>query len=76
MKAQTSNYRDRITVDPEILAGKPVVTGTRVPVSLVLNLFRNGYDIARVQEAYPVLTEDDVKAALYYAEARVDRVEW
>lgn len=75
MTNQPRDFRDRITVDPGILAGKPVVTGTRIPVSLILNLLSNGYDIARIRETYPILTVDDVKAAIDYASARVDREE-
>jgi uncharacterized protein (DUF433 family) len=68
-------YRDRIVVDPEILVGKPVIAGTRIPVSLILNLFAHGYDIERIRQAYPVLTEEDIRAAAAYAEARLDREE-
>ncbi len=66
---------ERIIVDPKILAGKPVVAGTRIPVYLILNLLAHGYDFDRIIKAYPVLTEDDVKAALTYSEARMKREE-
>ena len=61
----------RIVTDPSILAGKPVVAGTRIPVSLILNLLAHGYDVQRVVQAYPTLTADDVKAALLYAAAQL-----
>jgi uncharacterized protein (DUF433 family) len=67
------SYRQRIVVDPEILAGKPAIKGTRIPVTLVLNLLANGYDFERIVQAYPVLTLEDIKAAIAYAEARLDR---
>ena len=66
-------YRQRIVVDPEILAGKPTIKGTRIPVTLILNLLANGYSFGRIVQAYPVLTVEDVKAAVAYAEARLDR---
>lgn len=75
MPTPQPDYLDRITVDPGILVGKPVVTGTRIPVYLILNLIAHGYDFARIIEAYPVLTEDDIKAALLYAAARMNREE-
>lgn len=75
MTIKQPSYRDRIVVDPEILVGKPVIAGTRIPVSLVLNLLAHGYTIDRIREAYPVLSEEDIKAAIAYAEARLDREE-
>jgi uncharacterized protein (DUF433 family) len=61
----------RIEVNPDILAGKPVIAGTRVPVYLILNLLAAGYDVERVLHAYPGLTREDVQAALWYAEQRM-----
>lgn len=63
----------RIDVNAKVLAGKPVIKGTRIPVSLILNLMTNGYTINRICHAYPELTQDDVKAALRYGQHRVDR---
>ncbi len=64
-------YSQRIEVNPEILAGKPVIAGTRVPVYLILNLLAAGYDAERIVEAYPGLTREDIQAALWYAEQRM-----
>jgi len=58
-------------VNPDILLGKPVIAGTRIPVYLILNLLASGYDFARILEAYPVLNEEDIRAALDYAEQRM-----
>lgn len=65
----------KIIVDPKILAGKPVIAGTRIPVYLILNLLAHGYDFDRILQAYPVLTKDDVKAAITYSEERMKREE-
>lgn len=67
--------KSSVVVDPSILAGKPVIAGTRIPVYLILNLLANGYSLARIVQAYPVLTRDDVQAAIRYAEARMRREE-
>ena len=63
---------DRIATDPTVLLGKPVVKGTRIPVTLILNLIANGYSFARIVEAYPLLDENDVRAAVAYAQARLE----
>ncbi|MGH7862754.1 MAG: DUF433 domain-containing protein [Candidatus Dormibacteraceae bacterium] len=64
---------ERIIVDPGILAGKPVVKGTRIPVYLILNLIGHGYDFDRIVQAYPVLSKEDIKAAVKYSEERMRR---
>jgi len=63
--------QDRIVVDPEILVGKPVVKGTRIPVELVLKRLAQDLDLQTLFESYPRLTREDVKACLEYAEAIV-----
>lgn len=59
-------WQDRITIDPEIMGGKPVITGTRVPVQVIVGSLAGGDSITEVCAAYE-LTEDDVRAALTYA---------
>ncbi len=67
MVKQRTLYEDRIVVDPEIMVGKPVVKGTRIPVELVLAHLAETPDIADLFAAYPRLTLDDIKACLAYA---------
>lgn len=64
-------YESRIVVDPDILAGKPVVRGTRIPVELVLKRLAHDLNVQTLFDSYPRLTEDDVKACLEYAGALV-----
>jgi len=72
MENKRQSYRDRITGDPGVLAGKPVVRGTRIPVGLVLEQLAENPDLDDLFAAYPRLTLDDVKACLAYAQALVD----
>ena len=66
---------NKIIVDPKILAGKPIIKGTRIPVYLVLNLLANDYNFDKIIEAYPKLTKEDIEAAIKYSENRMKRVE-
>jgi uncharacterized protein (DUF433 family) len=68
----TLDYRDRIILDPGILTGKPVVRGTRIPVELVLKRLAQDLDVQTLMEAYPRLTEEDIKACLQYAQDVVE----
>lgn len=64
-----------IIVDPKILVGQPVIKGTRIPVSLILNLLSHGYTFKKIIEEYPDLTENTIKQAVTYAEDRIKREE-
>ncbi len=57
----------RITADPGIMMGKPCVKGTRITVELLLRKLGAGRSIADILEAYPQLTDDDVRAVLSFA---------
>jgi uncharacterized protein (DUF433 family) len=58
---------DRITFDPEVMAGRACIRDTRVPVSLLINLVANGMTPAEITEAYPYLEPEDIQQALQYA---------
>ncbi len=58
---------DRIVIDPEILAGKPVIKGTRIPVYLIIELLGNGLTEKEVLRQYPSIKSEDIKASLLYA---------
>ena len=66
-------YEDWIVVDPEIMVGKPVIRGTRIPVELILGQLAQSLDPDELLAAYPRLTLEDVKAVLEYAQALVKR---
>lgn len=57
----------RISVDPGVMMGKPCITGTRITVELILRKLGAGRSFAELLEAYPKLTEEDLKAALVFA---------
>ena len=58
---------DRISISPLVCHGKPVVTGTRVPVGNVVGALASGQSVAAIMEDYPSLTETDVQACLAFA---------
>ena len=57
----------RIEIDPAVMLGKPVIRNTRIPVALVLRKLAEGAAVADLLDAYPNLTEADVRACLAYA---------
>lgn len=63
---------NRIENNPNIMLGKPVIKGTRIPVAMILNLLAHGYTPERVVEAYPELTMEDIQAAMEYVSALAD----
>lgn len=56
-----------IQSNPAIMMGKPVITGTRIPVELILEKFTAGETIEQLLEAYPRLTEEGIHAAFGFA---------
>jgi len=61
------NWRERITSNSDVLAGKTVIDGTRLSVEHVLGLFENGWREADILESYPYLDPEDIRACLGYA---------
>ena len=64
-------WEDRIAVDPAVLAGKPVVKGTRLAVEFVVGLLAQGWSEAEVLRNYPGITREDILACLAYAQDRL-----
>ena len=63
----TGNLTNRIEINPEVMLGKPVIRGTRIPVELVLRKLSDGANENDLLDAYPRLTKEDIQAALAYA---------
>jgi uncharacterized protein (DUF433 family) len=57
----------RIALDPDVLAGKPVVRGTRISVEFVIGLLAEGWSEVEILDNYPGLTHEDILACLAYA---------
>lgn len=60
------DWEPRIKIDPKVQGGKPVITGTRVPVEVIIGALAGGTSVDRVAQAYRI-TQEDVRAALAYA---------
>jgi uncharacterized protein (DUF433 family) len=67
MRWNVVNWQDRIIVDPKILAGKPVIKGTRLAVEFIIDLLAQGWTEAEILRNYPGLTREDIQACLQYA---------
>ncbi len=58
---------ERITANPQILGGKPIIRGTRISVEFILELLASDVSEDEILEDYPHLTKDDIQACLKYA---------
>ena len=58
---------NRITVDPNIMDGKPCIRGMRIQVSLILNLVANGMSSKEIIESYPYIEPEDISQCLQFA---------
>lgn len=63
----TEEWKNRITFNPNILAGKPLIKGTRIAVEFILDLLANGWTTENILKNYPQLKKEDVIAVLKYA---------
>ena len=66
-----TDWRERVVSDPEIMFGKPVIKGTRLPVEIVVEKVAYGATPDDLRKDYPFLKEDDIRAALLYAAKRI-----
>ncbi len=67
------SWQDRITIDPAILTGKPIIKGTRIAVEFLLELLAENWTQEEILRNYPSVTDDDIQAALHYAAETVKR---
>jgi uncharacterized protein (DUF433 family) len=63
------DWKESIIIDPRILAGKPVIKGTRLAVEFVVDLLAQGWSENDILRNYPGLTTDNIRACLQYASA-------
>jgi uncharacterized protein (DUF433 family) len=66
---------DRIEMSPEVMLGKPVIRGTRIPVELILRRISEGATEDDLLASYPHLTREDVRAAVAFAADEIAHVE-
>jgi uncharacterized protein (DUF433 family) len=58
---------ERIIIDEKVLAGKPIIKGTRISVEFILELLSSGMEVDDILKEYPHLSKEDIMAALEYA---------
>jgi uncharacterized protein (DUF433 family) len=63
---------ERIAIDPNVMFGKPVIRGTRIPVELILRKLGDGMTDEQILTHHPHLTVDDIRAAATFAADRMD----
>ncbi len=61
------NLNSRITLDPKIMVGKPIIRGTRISVDMIVRMIAQGIGESEILAEYPRLMHDDIRAALVYA---------
>ena len=66
----------RIELDPRVCNGKPVIKGTRIPVSVVLERLAAHESWEAILSAYPELKKEDIQEAILYARASLDHTEF
>lgn len=64
---------NRISTDPEICNGKPIIRGMRITVSTILELLASGESIKNILDAYPILERKDILACLEFASKIADK---
>ena len=72
----TTDWRERIVIDPAIHHGVPCIKGKRVPVSVLVSSIADGDSISDLLAAYPHLTEVDIHAALKFAAEAVNHADF
>jgi uncharacterized protein (DUF433 family) len=66
---------ERIVIDPKICHGKPVVRGTRTPVTIILGALAGGDSFETLEKEYN-LTADDIRACIAFAAAEIDQISY
>ncbi len=69
------NFLDRIEINPRVCNGRPVVKGTRIPISVILEQIAEGESWETILAGYPELKREDLQAVLFYARESIDHSE-
>jgi uncharacterized protein (DUF433 family) len=68
-------FTERVELDPKVCNGKPIIRGTRIPVSVILEQIAAGESWEALLAGYPGLTTKDIQAALLYARASIEHTD-
>ncbi len=66
------DLQERITINPNVMVGKPVIRGTRIPVGLILKMLGQGIATEEILSEYPQLEKSDIEAAIMYAARMIE----
>ena len=69
---EQASIMERITVNPDVMVGKPTIRGMRITVEQLLKALANGVTTDEILDDYPELEKEDIRAALLYASQLVD----
>lgn len=70
----TLNFLNRIEINPNVMVGKPVVRGTRIPVAFIIGLLSAGYTDQEILDEYKKIDKQDISACLLYAKQLIEQV--
>ena len=76
MNETENQLLDRIVVDPKMMVGKPVITGTRLTVEFIINMLAQGADLEEILGEYQGLTKADIQACLLFAAKSLERTDF
>ncbi len=66
---------ERIEINPKVCNGRPVIKGTRIPISVILEQIAEDESWEKILSGYPELKKEDIQAVLYYARGALDHSE-
>ncbi|MCA9875830.1 MAG: DUF433 domain-containing protein [Anaerolineales bacterium] len=67
---------ERITMNPNVMVGKPVIRGTRLTVEFILNMLAHGATTAEILEEYDGLTSEDIQACFLFASRSIESMDF
>ncbi|KAF0232903.1 MAG: hypothetical protein FD167_4713 [bacterium] len=67
---------ERITIDPKVMVGKPVIKGTRLTVGYILGLMGSGAKVEEILDEYQGLKQEDIQACLAFASKSIENLEF